>query len=420
MKIKIPGSKSITQRALICSSLAKGKSVLINPLFCEDSELLVAALKKLGIRIRRNNDNLIVYGNYGKFKDNGKLKIYMGNNGTGLRFLLSLACFYPNEVEIFGNERMKNRPVKELVDVLIKSGFDIDYIENEGYPPVVIKNFNIFKNIDYINIKATKSSQFVSSVLLSSVLFKRDLKIIINENVPSKPYIEMTLQVMKEFGVDVKKSKNYFLISKNSNYFSKNFYIEGDFSSATYFLILPFFINYEIEIENLNYYKSLQPDKFFVDILKKMGANIKIGPNSIKVYPSKLNRVEVDMNKMPDAVPALAVLASIVDGETIIKNIAHLRIKESDRIYAIEKNLNKIGIKVKAGDDFLIIQGKSNIKKINNDKIVIETFNDHRIAMSFSLFKGLNIGIELDNKNCVKKSFPDFFEKLQKIIDNLN
>ncbi len=419
MRIKIPGSKSITQRALICSSLAHGRSVLINPLFCEDTELLIDALQKFGIKIEEDNNNLIVYGNSGKFKNNGKLRIYMGNNGTGLRFLLSLACFYPNEVEIFGNERMKKRPINELVDALVDYGFSIEYIENFGYPPVLIKNsFTFHPPSSILNITSTKSSQFVSSVLLTSVLFGNDLKIFINENVPSKPYIEMTLQVMKDFEVEVKKDKNYFFVPKNSNYIGKSFYIEGDFSSATYFLVLPFFADSEIEVENLNYYKSLQPDRFFVDILKKMGAIIEIGENNIKVYPSKLNEIEVDMNKMPDAVPTLAVLASIIDGETIIKNIAHLRIKESDRIHAIEKNLNKIGIKVEAGEDFLIIRGNPNLKETVRDKVVIETFDDHRIAMSFSLFKGLNIPIELDNKDCVKKSFPDFFEKLQKIIDN--
>ena len=411
IKVKIPGSKSITQRALICASLANGISILKNPLFSEDTELLINGLKCLGIKIKKDNTSLIVNGNSGKFKSSGKKEIYMGNNGTGLRFLIALSCFYPDEVIITGNNRMKNRPVNELVDALNSAGFSILYIENRGYPPVLIKgNLSVeHKFKSKIKIKSTKSSQFVSAILLAGVLFKNGLILEVNENIPSKPYIDITLQVMKYFGVEVGKNSSHFTVYPSS-YESKIYNIEGDFSSASYFMALPFFSNNEVLVENLNYNYSFQPDKKIIDILKKMGAEIDIKENSIIVKPSKLNGIEIDMNECPDIVPTVAVISSISEGETIIKNIKHLRYKESDRIFAIEKNLKKFGINVKSGEDFLIINGdREKIMQIK-DEIVIETFDDHRIAMSFALFKLSGLNIKFDNQNCVKKSFPQFWE----------
>ncbi len=417
-KIQIPGSKSITQRALICASLADGESVLINPLISEDTELLINGLKKLGIEIEIKDERIIVQGNKGKFISKGKKEIYMGNNGTGLRFLITLSDFYPDDVIITGNERMKNRPVDELVECLKSAGFNIQYLEKKGFPPVLIKKPSTFLQAPNVldaqlspstlRISSSKSSQFVSSLLLSGVLFKNGVKIIVNEDIPSKPYIDITLKVMEDFGVKVKKDSSTLHLPP-STYKSQKYIIEGDFSSASYFLSSPFFINREVVVENINYYNSLQPDKHFIDVLKEMGAKVEIADNATRVSPGELNGIEVDMNKMPDVVPTLSVLASISNGKTLIKNIEHLRFKESDRIFAIKKNLEKFGIDVEAGKDFLKITG--NRKKIFNTKrkIIIETFNDHRIAMSFALFKLSGLNVEFDNYECVSKSFPNFW-----------
>ncbi len=425
-KIQIPGSKSITQRALICASLAEGESILINPLISEDTLLLIKALKKLGVQIEIKDEKIIVKGNNGKFVSNGKKEIYMGNNGTGIRFLITLSCFYPDDIILTGNERMKNRPVNELVECLKSVGFNIQYLEKKGFPPVLIKKsstFNQAPNIldarltpSTLKISSSKSSQFVSSLLLSGVLFKNGVKIVINEDIPSKPYIDITLKVMEDFGVKVIKNSSTFFLPP-STYKPQKYIIEGDFSSASYFLSVPFFLNREIVVEDINYNNSLQPDKNFINVLKKMGAKVEITDNSIKVFPGELNGIEVDMNKMPDVVPTLAVLSSIAKGKTVIKNIGHLRFKESDRIFAIKKNLKKIGIDVEAGKDFLKISW--NKQKILNTKkkIMIETFNDHRIAMSFALFKLSGLNIEFDNYECVNKSFPYFWQKFNKILD---
>ena len=416
-KVQIPGSKSITQRALICASLTDGESVLINPLISEDTELLMDGLRQLGIEIETKDEQIIVKGNKGEFVSKGKKEIYMGNNGTGLRFLITLSCFYPDDVIITGNERMKNRPVDELVDCLKSAGFNIQYLEKEGFPPVLIKppsTFNLLPST--LLISSSKSSQFVSSLLLSGVLFKNGVKIIVNKDIPSKPYIDITLKVMEDFGVKVIKDSSTFHLPP-STYKSRKYLIEGDFSSASYFLSVPFFTNREIIVENINYNDSLQPDRHFIDVLKDMSARIEIKDNEVKVFPGKLNGIEVDMNKMPDVVPTLAVLASIANGKTLIKNIEHLKFKESDRIFAIKRNLEKLEIEVEAGNDFLKITGnKEKIFNLNR-KIIIETFNDHRIAMSFALFKLAGLSIEFDNYECVNKSFPDFWKKFNKILD---
>ncbi len=425
-KIQIPGSKSITQRALICASLGDGESILINPLISEDTLLLIDALKKLGVQIEIKDEKIIVQGNKGRFISNGKKEIYMGNNGTGIRFLITLSCFYPDDIILTGNERMKNRPVDELVECLKSAGFNIQYLEKKGFPPVLIKKsstFNQAPNIldarlmpSILKISSSKSSQFVSSLLLSGVLFKNGVKIVVNKDIPSKPYIDITLNVMEDFGVKVIKDSSTFFLPP-STYKSQRYIIEGDFSSASYFFSVPFFLNREIVVEHINYNNSLQPDKNFINVLKKMGAKVEITNNAIKVFPGELIGIEVDMNKMPDVVPTLAILSSIAKGRTVIKNIGHLRFKESDRIFAIKKNLEKFGIDVETGKDFLKITGnKQKIFNINR-KIIIETFNDHRIAMSFALFKLSGLNIEFDNYECVNKSFPYFWQKFNKILD---
>ncbi len=403
----IPPSKSITQRAIVCASLAKGTSIIKNPLFSEDVNYLINAFKKLGLSIRKKDNNLEIKGNSGEFTPNGNKKIFMGNNGTGFRFLIPICCIYPDLVELTGNERMKNRPIAELVDVLNDNGFEIRYLEKNGFPPILCKKSNL--KLKRIKISSKNSSQFVSSLLLSSPLFLDDFEIEIAGEIPSMPYIDLTLMVMRFFGVSVKRKDNSFFISKNSKYIACEFEVEGDFSSASYFLSFPFFSGKEIIVENLNYYNSIQPDKIFVDILKRMGGKFNISDKNIKVFPGKLNGITINMKNSPDIVPTLSVLSSISKGETIITGISHLKIKESDRIYAIYKNLKKFGIDVICGDDFIKIKG--NEKKIKETKEVsVETFNDHRIAMSFSLFKLLGINVNFDNPECVKKSFPNYWE----------
>jgi 3-phosphoshikimate 1-carboxyvinyltransferase len=415
IEITVPGSKSITQRAILCASLANDRSVIKNALLCEDTEYLIKGLKKLGIKIEIIGDRVEVLGNGGTFTNNGKCEIFMGNNGTGYRFLLTLANFYKNEVILSGNEKLQKRPIKDLVDTLRKLGFNIQYLKDEGFPPVKILPIN--KVFDFklsVNINASKSSQFVSSMLLAGVFFKKGVEITLSGKVVSTPYINMTLKVMNKFGVGINEENDRFVIPEFSQYSSREFNIEGDFSSASYFIAASFFLNKPIKLKNLCYHSSLQGDKYFIDVLKKMGAEFEIGNNEILVKPSRLKGIEIDMNKMPDMVPTLAILSTISEGITVIKNIKHLRYKETDRIDAICNNLKKIGIEVDNGDDYIKIKPFSKIGNFN--KVTIDPEDDHRIAMSFALFKLINSYINISNQNCVKKSFPNFWKLFETLF----
>ena len=415
VEITIPGSKSITQRAIVCASLANGESLIKNPLICEDSEYLIKGLGQLGIKIKALKNSLKVFGIGGVFGDNGKCKIFMGNNGTGYRFLLSLANFYKNQVILSGNNKLEQRPIKGIVDALLKLGFNIEYIKKEGFPPVKI--YPVSKKISskaFTLVDVSKSSQFLSSLLISGVLFKKGIEVEYTGDVVSKPYINITLNVMRDFGVEVLKNKNRFYIPENSIYAGREYNVEGDFSSASYFISVPFFIKKELKIKNINYNESLQGDKHFIDVLRKMGGKFDIYENEIVVKPAELKGIEVDMNKMPDVVPTLSVLATIAKGETVIKNIRHLKYKETDRIKAIFENLKKLGIYVERGDNYLKIKPFSNFKNIG--KVIIEPYDDHRIAMSFALISLITPNINISNKNCVKKSFPDFWKLFETLF----
>ncbi len=415
IEIDIPGSKSITQRAIICSCLANGESILTNPLLCEDSIYLIKGLKRLGIKIDCLENRIEINGNGGIFKDNGKAEIFMGNNGTGYRFLLTLSNFYKNQLILTGNEKLQQRPIKPLVDSLLNLRFNIEYLKRKGYPPVKILptkvNFN--KKIN-VKIDASVSSQFISSLLLSGIFFKKGIEVITEGRVVSTPYIEITLKVMKDFGVDVFTSKNRFTIPEFSTYKCRTYNIEGDFSSASYFMGAAFFLKKEIKLKNLNYETSLQGDKHFIKVLEKMGGKFEILKNEIVVKPAPLHGITIDMNKMPDIVPTLSVVASIAKGNTLIKNIKHLRYKETDRINAICKNLNSIGIIAENGDDYILI--KPFIGKERCFNKVIDPEDDHRIAMSFALFKLIGWDVNILNKECVKKSFPDFWKLFETLF----
>jgi 3-phosphoshikimate 1-carboxyvinyltransferase len=413
IEINIPSSKSITQRAILCAALSNRKTIIKNPLYSEDTLLLINALKKLGTKISRENNKLSINGNSGNFPELGPREIYLGNNGTGFRFLTTLSGFYKNVVTITGNERMCQRPVLDLVETLKEIGFKIEYLQNKGFPPLKIFPLKIILKNE-IEINASKSSQFVSSMLLSSPLFQKDFKLKLTGDIVSFPYIELTLDVMKRFGVNIERDNAIFYVKKGMNYSAQNFSVENDFSSASYFIGSSIVKNIPIKIENLFYNKSLQGDKHFIDIMVKMGANIKIFNNYIEVYgiKDKLNGIEINMRDLPDMVPTVAAIAAFAEGNTIIKDIEHLKYKETNRIDTVVKNLNKIGVESVKGENFIkIIPNKE--KKFKST--LIDPENDHRIAMSFAIFTLFNENIKILDKQCVEKSFPYFWNEFEKL-----
>ncbi|MCF8054998.1 MAG: 3-phosphoshikimate 1-carboxyvinyltransferase [Deltaproteobacteria bacterium] len=408
-RVNLPGSKSITQRALIAAALAGGVSKLEGALISEDSLLLLAALRTLGIAYQEEAAAITIVGGGGRFCA-VEHPIDLGNNGTALRFLLSLTCLGEGNYTLDGNVRLRERPVGALVKALRGLGAKINCIKREGYVPLNITATGIGGGL--VRFSDVDSSQYISSLLLSAPYAKGDIRICLEGKTVSEPYIKMTVKVMSDFGVSVaREAENTFLVTKGQSYQSREYSIEADASSATYFFALAMICQQRLYIPRLSR-QSIQGDIGFLDIASSLGSEIieKNGGIEIIGKPLRTGEMVFDMGGLPDAVPTLAVLCAFRRGRTIIKNVAHLRIKESDRIYALVSELNKIGVPAQEREDGLVIDGGGELQGA-----AIETYNDHRIAMSFALAAQKNPQITITDKECVNKSFPTFWEVLEQV-----
>ncbi len=398
--VEAPPSKSYTQRALVVASLASGKSIIKNPLFSDDTSYMISALSHFGVRIERKKDCLFVHGSNGKLS-HAKKKIFVGNAGTAMRFIATLASLAEGATVITGDKRMQQRPIQDLLDALKQLGVRSE--SSNGFPPVKIFGGSFIGGA--ARLKGITSSQYLSSILMCAPYAKKDVKIEIAGNLASKPYVDITLDVMKKFGACV-KNFNYkkFAVKNGKKYSPRSYRVEGDASSASYFLAAAAVTKGKVRVNNINP-GSKQGDIKFAGILKNMGCSVRQGKDFIEVQGHSLKSIDVDMNKMPDIVPTLAVVSLFAGSTTTIRNVQNLRIKETDRIKALAFELRKIGANVEETDDGL------KIRRRRLQKAVIETYNDHRMAMSFAI-AGLAIsGIRIKNPNCVAKSFPDFWEK---------
>jgi len=400
-----PPSKSHTNRALVLAALTDGISVIENYAICEDTIYMIRSLRKLGVKIIQNENELIVLGKGGNFNKK-KVTLFCGNAGTTFRFLTALSIFNNGEVTLTGSKRMLERPIGELVDALSQLNVKIE--SNNGYPPVKVYGGSF--NPKPININAKKSSQFLSALLLIMPVLGKDFSIELEDELPSLPYVKMTIQTLKDFGVKVQHSEfKKFFISENLKLKPAKIIIESDASSATYFLGSAAVLRKSIIINGLRK-NTTQADIKFVKVLQRMGCDVKWDKNSIKLKGKKLRGISVDMNEAPDSVPALAVVSLFAEGKTLIKNIENLRYKESDRIQALANELSKLGARIKTGKDFIEINPIKNYKSA-----LIETYNDHRIAMSFAIAQLIIPEIKIKNPQCVKKSFPDFWQEFNKM-----
>ena len=402
-EVQIPASKSFMNRALVVASLANGESYFHNPIYCDDTNYMIKALKLLGIKIKKDNERLIVYGLGGYLKI-PKSDIFVGNAGTAFRFLTSLVVLCKGNVVIDGDERMRMRPIKDLLIALESLGVETN--SNKGFPPITINGLNFSGG--KVDINANISSQFVSSLMMIAPFAEKQMVINLKGKVTSKPYIDITTKVMQDFGASIKNiDYKKIIISNSKKYFPQNYYVESDASNASYFMAAAAITESAVKIYGLNL-NSIQGDIKFINILKKMGCKVNIGTNYIEVIGSKLKGIDVDMNEMPDLVPTLAVIAIFAKGNTVIRNVENLRYKECDRLNALYKELTKIGASVKELKSGLII------KPNELRPALISTYNDHRMAMSFSI-AGLRIdGLEIENPQCVKKSFPDYWKVFKK------
>lgn len=405
--IEAPGSKSITNRALIVASLAEGDSILKNVSASEDVLFMLKALKELGVKIEETKTNeLRVKGASGRIGVPER-PLYVDNAGTTMRFLCSFVAFAKGKVILRCDSRMLKRPINGLLDGMHQMGIE----SKKNGRDIQIKSNGDFPG-GRINISGRQSSQFISSLLMCGPYGRESLRLNIVNKLVSKPYLDITLDVMSDFGVDVKiDDYKSFFVSNKQRYIPQEYTIEGDCSGASYFWAAAAITKGRVKVTNINP-KTKQGDIKFVNILEKMGCRLRYGDNFIEVWGDNLRGIEVDMNHIPDVVPTLAVVALFAKSKTIIKNVAHLRQKESDRLGQFAQELAKIGAKVKELKDGLVIT--PDIKSLQSASL--DTHNDHRLAMSFSLL-GLTMPVTLKNPMCVNKSFPEFYDRFKKLAD---
>ena len=411
-QVTLPGSKSITNRILLLSAIADGTTTIIGPLVSDDTLHMIDALKKLQVDLtQKDNGDILIHGTRGNFK-NKSAEIFLGNAGTAFRPLTAALSFSKGQYTLSGLPRMHERPIKDLVDALLQLNADITYLDQEGYPPLKISPSEIMIN-GPIKIRGDISSQFLTSLLLAMPLTKKEVVIEIVGDLISKPYIDITLNLMARFGIHVKKIDwKHFVIPGSSSYVSPGeIFVESDASSASYFLAAGALAG-DIEVKGIGR-NSIQGDVKFAEALVLMGADINILEASIQIKKvAALQAINLDCNHIPDAAMTLAVLALFAKGTTKLLNIGSWRVKETDRIKAMATELRKLGAAVTEGNDFIEITPPLKIK----EHVEIDTYDDHRMAMCFSLVSLRNIPITINDPVCVNKTFPTYFEVLESIV----
>lgn len=405
--VEVPGSKSLTQRALIAAALAEGTSVIVGPLASEDTHYTMSALRSMGVAIDdRDPARWVVTGGAG-FISPPESDIFLGNNGTATRFLTSVAALGKGVFHITGDERMSERPIGPLMDALKGWGVDIVSDTDNSCPPLTIKGNGIPGGRTLL--PEGKSSQYLSSLLLVAPYGAQGAELEVRGEILSRPYVEMTLAVMADFGIRVEAtpSLNFFRIPKGK-YLGREYRVEGDASGASYFWTAAAISGGKVTVANVPV-PSLQGDAGLVALLARMGCEVFQHENGISLSgPKQLRAIEADMGNMPDVAPTLAIAAAFAEGTTVIKNIAHLRIKECDRLSVMVTELRKMGVEVEEEADRMIIHGKGGVGLHGAE---IETHSDHRIAMCFAV-AGLRVkGVKILGPECVAKSFPDFWER---------
>lgn len=411
--IQLPGSKSISNRILLLAALANDKTLVQNLLASDDTTQMLNALRTLGIKVNQINKNdYSVEGGSGKFPVS-QADLFLGNAGTAFRPLVAVLAIMGGQYRLSGVPRMHERPIADLVNALRQLNANITYLEQEGFPPLEIRPAEIQNNL--ITIKGDVSSQFLSGLLMALPLTGKAATIMVKGTLISKPYVELTLAQMARFGVHASHDNwQCFTLPGPQTYQSPGeIAVEGDASSASYFLAAGAIGGGPVRVEGVGT-DSLQGDVRFADALEKMGATIRRGANWIESSlpistPAnhQLKAIDLDCNHIPDAAMTLATAALFAKGTTTLRNIASWRVKETDRISAMARELRKLGAQVEEGDDFMRITPPATSLTPHT---IIDTYDDHRMAMCFSLVS-LGVPVRINNPDCVAKTFPDYFIK---------
>ncbi len=410
--VHLPGSKSLTNRALIIASLAKGTSRLSGIGLADDTHHMIQFLRDLDIDVQLDEENRIatVHGCGGHIPSS-EADLTCGNAGTVMRFGAALCCLGHGRFRLDGIERMRERPIRSLVDVLHDLGAEIGYELKEGYPPLTIGAKGLHGG--QASISAEQSSQYVSAVLMAAPYARNDVLLHLAGEVVSEPYIRMTLKIMEDFGVSVMSDPGRYIIPAMQTYTGRPYRIEPDASAASYFFAAAALTAGRVTVDGLGS-RSVQGDIGFVDVLRQMGCAVEQDENRTMVIgppTGTLKGVDVDLNEMPDMAQTLAVMALFADGPTNVRNVANLRIKETDRIAAVATELARFGATVEPRDDGFRVVPPASLQPA-----AVETYDDHRMAMSFAL-AGLRLdGVVIKNAECVSKTFPEFFDVFEGML----
>ena len=409
--VRLPGSKSITNRALLLAALAEGDSRLVAPLHSDDTLYMTRALRQLGVSIGETAEgDFLVQGTSGQFHAPGET-LFIGNSGTTVRFLTAAACFVPpgTDVVLDGVARMRERPIRDLLGALLTLGVVAESVNGHGCPPVRVHGGGLPGG--ECRLRGDISSQFLTALLQVAPYADRDIRIEIIGDLISKPYIDITQSVMQSFGVEMQNDDYQRLsVKSGQRYLGREYVIEADASNASYFLAAAAVTGGSVTLENLGSH-SIQGDILFVDVLERMGCSVSRGEKLSLTGPGRLQGIEADLEAIPDTAQTLAIVAAFAEGPSHLTGLASLRVKETDRLKAITAELSKLGVRVDEGrDDWTITPPVDGVYTGG----AIDTYEDHRMAMSFAV-AGLRIpGIQINDPGCVAKTFPDFWERWER------
>jgi len=410
--VKLPGSKSISNRVLLLAALASGETRLHDLLDSDDTRVMLDALRTLGIAVRQDGGAAVVSGAGGAFPLKAA-ELFLGNAGTAFRPLTAALALCGGDYRLSGVARMHERPIGDLVDALRQLGARIDYLAASGYPPLHIRPASINANAK-VSVRGDVSSQFLTALLMALPLTGRETTVTVEGELISKPYVDITLNTMRRFGVEVaREGWVSFTIPAGAHYRSPgDLWVEGDASSASYFLAAGAIGGGPVRVEGVGA-SSIQGDVRFAEALEQMGARIAMGENWIEASApagGKLRAIDADFNHIPDAAMTVAVAALFADGPCALRNIGSWRVKETDRIAAMATELRKLGATVGEGADWLRVIPPAALRPAT-----IDTYDDHRMAMCFSLAALGGVTVRIKDPQCVNKTFPEYFEVLSRI-----
>lgn len=410
-EVRLPGSKSISNRALLLAALSRGETELAGLLDAEDTRVMIDALRALGVSIERNADATRVMGCAGRFPAR-RGDLFLGNAGTAMRPLTAALAFAGGTYRVDGVPRMRERPIGDLVDALNALGARIRYEGEAGYPPLEIGPADRL-TVNHVDVKGDVSSQFVSGLLMAAPLIAppTGLKIRVSGTLISQPYVAMTVAMMAQFGVTIDREAASFNVGPAQYVAPGRYVIEGDASGASYFLALGALAGGPVRVRGVGR-DSLQGDVAFADLLQRMGAEIDWGGDFIEARAGRsLNAIDFDCSAIPDAAMTAAIAALFARGKTTLRGIGSWRVKETDRIAAMAAELRKLGARVQEGPDRIEIEPPATVSEAT-----IDTYNDHRIAMCFALAAAAGVPVHIRNPRCVEKTYPDFFTQLERLI----